>query len=608
MTLNIEQLGNKATKPWFSKAGSGWNVSLPTSGNLMQPYSTSTVTVFVTPPEGAIAGEVGVLKLRISDGDGSGEVIQEIPVRIGAKPEIQIDSSGSWMVSQDGGMPTAWVENLGNDLASLNIQLTGLPSGWTYVGPDAMVVAPSQILGIPFTLIPESSWDGQSFVVTIEVEHPSLGIYSIPISVENSSSSFASTPIVSGISDRNISIDFNGNVTLDSLQSSISYTQQNGKITLLIPDSRVNLSLFDQGNPESEYIIHIVGQTLPDISGNCQLNSAAFETLGLNTISGSVGSCSLTSSSDERLRGSFVLITNTGEQIPITQSSVNMAESTTESFSINLSSWSTDAGYVDIRLMFIDSYGRVIDEESVSVISRSSGWNIGISSVESDGDITVGISRESATYQRLIGVTCKLMVTKSQDVLVATVIVDIGGSEYAPVIVVKDPGNIDDGEQIKATIGCNAPFDIDENPNDDTKSADYNEESTIKVSGDDILITIMVAGILIVIAFFAGLLQIKDEKELPKSTDLEIKQIEKVVEVEEEIDDINFEFEEEIIEQNNEVIDLDDEEPISMEETVVEEPDNSPSGRLASLRDELDDDKVIERRPLRDRMDDFFND
>ena len=512
------------------------------------------------------------------------------------------------MVSQDGGMPTAWVENLGNDLASLNIQLTGLPSGWTYIGPDAMVVAPSQILGIPFTLIPESSWDGQSFVVTIEVEHPSLGIYSIPISVENSSSSFASTPIVSGISDRNISIDFNGNVTLDSLQSSISYTQQNGKITLLIPDSRVNLSLFDQGNPESEYIIHIVGQTLPDISGNCQLNSAAFETLGLTTISGSVGSCSLTSSSDERLRGSFVLITNTGEQIPITQSSVNMAESTTESFSINLSSWSTDAGYVDITLMFIDSYGRVIDEESVSVISRSSGWNIGISSVESDGDITVGISRESATYQRLIGVTCKLMITKSQDVLVATVIVDIGGSEYAPVIVVKDPGNIDDGEQIKATIGCNAPFDIDENPNDDTKSADYNEESTIKVSGDDILITVMVAGILIVIAFFAGLLQIKDEKELPKSTDLEIKQIEKVVEVEEEIDDINFEFEEEIIEQNNEVIDLDDDEPISMEETVVEEPDNSPSGRLASLRDELDDDKVIERRPLRDRMDDFFND
>ena len=611
LTLNIEQLGNKATKPWFSKAGSGWNVSLPDSGDVMQPYSTSTVTVFVTPPEGAIAGEVGVLKLRISDGDGSGEVIQEIPVRIGAKPEIQIDSSGSWMVSQDGGMPTAWVENLGNDLASLNIQLTGLPSGWTYVGPDAMVVAPSQILGIPFNLIPASSWDGQSFIIAIEVEHPSLGVSSISITVENSSSSFASTPVVSGISDRNMSIEFNGNVSLDSLQNSISYSQQNGKITLLIPDTRVNLTLIDQENPDLEYIIHIVGQTLPDISANCQLNSAAFETLGLNTISGSVGSCTLTSSSDERLRGSFVLITNTGEQIPIAQSNINMAESTTESFSINLSSWSTDAGYVDIVLMFIDSYGRVIDEDSVSVISRSSGWNIGISSVESDGDITVGISRESATYQRLIGVTCKLTITKSQDVLVATVIVDIGGSEYAPVIVVKDPGNIDDGEQIKAAIGCNAPFDIDENPSDDTKSADYNEESSIKVSGGDILITIMVSGILIIIAFFAGLLQIKDEKEIPKSTDIKInqtEQIEQIVKVEEEIDDINFEFEEEIDEKTEEVIDLDDEEPISIEETVVQEPDNSASGRLASLRDELDDDKVIERRPLRDRMDDFFND
>ena len=203
------------------------------------------------------------------------------------------------------------------------------------------------------------------------------------------------------------------------------------------------------------------------------------------------------------------------------------------------------------------------------------------------------------------------MITKSQDVLVATVIVDIGGSEYAPVKVIKDPGNIDDGEQIKATISCNAPYDIDENPSDDTKSADYNEESSINVSGSDILTTIMVAGILIVIAFWQGLLQVKDEKDLPKSTDLEIKhteKVEQVIKVEEEIDDINFEFEEDIIEQSEEVIDLDDEEPISIEESVVQEPDYSASGRLASLRDELDDDKVIERRPLRDRMDDFFND
>ena len=72
LTLNVEHLGNKATEPWFSKAGSGWNISYPDSGTTVQPFGNSNVTIFVTPPENAIAGEVGIIKLRISDGDCSG--------------------------------------------------------------------------------------------------------------------------------------------------------------------------------------------------------------------------------------------------------------------------------------------------------------------------------------------------------------------------------------------------------------------------------------------------------------------------------------------------------------------------------------------------------
>ena len=262
--------------------------------------------------------------------------------------------------------------------------------------------------------------------------------------------------------------------------------------------------------------------------------------------------------------------------------------------------------------MFIDSYGRVIDEDSVSVISRSSGWNIGVSSVQSDGDITVGISRESETYQRLIGVTCKLKLTNSDDILITTVIVDIGGSEFAPVIVIKDPGTIDDGEQITATIGCDAPFDVDENPSDDSKKADYNEESTLNVSGGDILTTILVAIILVVIAFFAGLMQNNEKgEEIDKTEPIATKPIRESVEqikVEQEIDDFSLEFEEDIIQNSEEeVIDIEDEKPSVVEEPV-REPDNSASGRLASLRDELDDDDVIQRKPLSDRMNDFFND
>ena len=188
---------------------------------------------------------------------------------------------------------------------------------------------------------------------------------------------------------------------------------------------------------------------------------------------------------------------------------------------------------------------------------------------------------------------------------------DIGGSDYAPVIVIKDPGNIDDSEQITATIRCEAPFDIDENPDDDSKSADYNEEDSLSVSGNDVLITVVVAIILVVIAFFAGLLQIKEEEDKDNIKPVETKSTdkpEKEIEVQEEIDEFSLEFEEDITEQTSDVIDLDEEQPKSLEESVtVQEPDNSASGRLASLRDELDDDNVIQRRHLRDRMDDFFN-
>ena len=76
----------------------------------------------------------------------------------------------------------------------------------------------------------------------------------------------------------------------------------------------------------------------------------------------------------------------------------------------------------------------------------------------------------------------------------------------------------------------------------------------------------------------------------------------------EDIDDFSLEFDQDLEEKVNDVIDVDEEDvETSVSEEIVQEMDNSASGRLASLRDELDEDNVIEKRPLKDRMDDFFN-
>ena len=611
LTLSVEQLGNKATEPWFSKAGSGWNISYPDYGSIVQPFDESSVTVFVTPPENAIAGEVGIIKLRISDGDGSGEVIQEVPVRVGTAPEISIGHAGSWMVNEQGGMPTAWVENLGNDIATLDVRLFGLPNDWIKNAPNTIVIAPGQILGLPFDIVPPSDWDGQSMVVNFEIEHPSLGISSMAITVENSSFSFSSSPVLSGISDRNMTIDYNGDLELTSQDTNIDFSQDSGLMSITLPSSRMNFTLSDPQDSSLEYVIHLDGRTLPEVTGNCNLEVNSFDNLGMVPISGKVGQCQLFASNEETLRGTIILISNSGIQVPISDSGVVLGKSQNQTIDINLSSWSTDAGTIELKLMFIDNYGRIIAEDAVTVVSRSSGWNIGIANFNADGDIKIDISRTE--YNRLIGVTCKLKVSAATSNWEETLVVDIGGLEFAPKLVIDDPGDlVNDGEKLTAVISCASPYDIDDNPEDDISTTTFSKSSTINVGISDVIVAIGISIVLVVIAFFAGLLQVREdqsEKKIKQSSEKIVTEIEQIEEVEsiEEIDDFSMEFDEDLENISDDVIDLDEETTPSVDEEIVRELDTSASGRLASLRDELDDENIIEKRPIKDRMDEFFN-
>ena len=167
----------------------------------------------MTPPEDAVAGEIGILKLRISDADGSGSTVQEIPVRVGDAPNIVIGHKGIWKINDQGGMPTAWIENSGNDVAVLQMSVAGLPSGWTVEGPSQMVVAPNQLLGIPLNLIPSEGWTGQRFLATLEITHPTLGLQIHDIEIEKGALAFGSTPVYRAASGTQVSILMNSNVS-----------------------------------------------------------------------------------------------------------------------------------------------------------------------------------------------------------------------------------------------------------------------------------------------------------------------------------------------------------------------------------------------------------
>jgi hypothetical protein len=62
-TIQVEvvQLGNAPSIPYFTKSGQGWNTSLP-DGILMEPGQRELIDIYVESPNNAIAGEVNIVK------------------------------------------------------------------------------------------------------------------------------------------------------------------------------------------------------------------------------------------------------------------------------------------------------------------------------------------------------------------------------------------------------------------------------------------------------------------------------------------------------------------------------------------------------------------
>ena len=607
LTLNVEHLGNLARQPWYSKAGEGWNITVPQNGDVVQPYGDTTVTIFVTPPIDAVAGEVGVLRLRVSDGDGSGQTIQEVPVRVGLSPSIELYSKGDWPVNSSyESMPTAWIENTGNDLAILELNVNGVPNDWTVNYPETMVASPGQILGLPISLLPSPSWDGSTTSIEISVTHPILGTQSITMDVKQSDFAFTSSPVISGIVGELATIS----TTNNGVSVTNDITLIDSALLVMIPNTKQNITLtsLDEIN---EYYIHSAGYVLPEYTASCSFLLSSMSDLGRISISDKIGSCTLTSPQESRFSGNIVLFTSAGENIPIERNQFSVGQGVTSTFDINASNWKPEAGPLTLNLLVVDSYGREVTVKTLEVVSRASGWNVGISEMSAEETIRVSISRTS--YQRLIGVTCTLYLDSPDNSWSKSVIVDIGGLNNAPTIVIDNPGVLSDDDLIRAEFSCASPYDIDDNPNDDTAQAYYKPAKAEIIESSQFVFGLLTIIIILGGAYFAGFLtpnkppriktqEINEEPNVTETTEQDSEINDKL---EEDIDDFSLEIEQITNDEVIEIIELDESES-TMPQSVE---DSSASGRLASLRDEImTDDKPVDTRPISDRMADFFND
>ena len=605
--LTVEQIGNAPAQPYFLKAGEGWNVSLPTSGSSIDPGSKGTFNITVYPPQDSIAGEVGVVSIQISNGDGSGTVVEQVPVRIGSVPGIIVDSKGSWKV-RDGvsSWPTAWIENTGNDVAIMDLSLNNLPSGWVVNGDDVIVVAPSEIKGIPLQITPADSWNGVNIQLEIELNHPILGLISYPITVNNSDIVLISSPVHTGRSGEKVTI------TTSSVTTGVETS------LVPLPDSRSNTT-------HNGMALHLFGIPSPVHSANCENTFGNLDLLGIESISKTWTSCSISANVEHDLVANAWVKTSRGEILDSRTLRLSANESVITNLSI--SNWDPEPGVIAVEILIIDSNGLQLYSDTTTHVARQSGWNLRVASLTvDDNSVEVGIDRSG--YQMMEGSICKLKIQVVDGSWEKNMAIDVYGSVYAPGVTIDRPSEIGDSAEVSATVSCLAPWDIDDNPEDDSMSVYASNLPVVTYGSSDVYWTIGIALLMLVVAFFGGVLNLRNEehdlgeKKLPQSTHSPKPVIEKeevkVVQDDIVLDDMNLDdisFEQGIettdevfvspqVSQENEIV-------VEPEEEVIDIDDSTASGRLSALRKEMATDsgqKDNSRDDLSKRLDSFMKD
>ena len=494
------------------------------------------------------------------------------------------------MVRQDvSSWPTSWIENTGNDVAIMQLSVPNLPSGWVLVSEDVVVVAPGEIKGMPLQLQPASDWNENNFQLDIHLEHPTLGTLVHAITVTQSDTVLTSSPVHTGRSGEKVSI------TTDS--------SSDGVETSLVPLPEIRSNTTHNG-----MTLHLVGIPAPIHEADCENAFGSLTSLGIEDVSTLWTSCLLTANSEHPLVANAWLRTSDGEMLD----SRTIRLSPGDNMTVNLSalSWDPEPGLLSVEVLIVDSNGLSLYSSTSEHIARQSGWNLKISNFDIDEDyINVGIDREG--YEIMEGSICQVDIVKTDGKWQKSVAVDIYGSKYAPSIQIDRPDKIDDDAEVTATISCLAPWDVDDDSTDNSMKVYADNLPLVTYESSDLYWTGGIALILIVLAYFGGVLNLKrpEDKVVKKEEPVIRKEVVEETKPDEEIviDDMSLgeePFEEEPPEEEEEV-------EIEPEEEVIDIDDSSASGRLSALRREIKTDLDPVSEPEDDissRLDAFLKD
>ena len=494
ITLELEQRGNSPSRAYLSASidAVGWNLTLPDDMPFLDPGETVAVQVYIVPPQGAISGPTAEMTIIARNGDGSGTGETILPLRIRPAYDFTVTTPNDWegwQVSDSGGMPRITIANLGNAANQLHVELIGLPSGWAPTEAN-ISLAWSEMKGVPIDLIPDSSWDHSNF--TIEVKVTDLGgkIVTLNAEVLFSDVAWATSPVMWGsIGDDKI-VNFHGSLinsvttgstSLEQIQSGWLLPSPSGDGSLVVSNSQGDVSLF--------YTAHMQMTTSRQISCTMDSNLSAQPLISCDIYNGS-----------SPFTWSILLRAEDGTLINSRNGVVEADKE--ETVNLSATGWNPTTGIHELTVLVFSSDGRLQSSESQHYVVRATGWNVGIELEESSsGDINVLIQREN--HQIMTDSICIVKLVQGDWSM--EVSVDISAT-LAPKLSVPRPTG-DSTVPVNATFSCQAPWDVDDDPSDNTHDLVLSSQPNIIPVSSDTVYAIGTGLLIIAVLWLLGVIR-----------------------------------------------------------------------------------------------------
>ncbi len=490
--LDIIQLGNSPSIPFASHyvtGQNGWQIEQMEELGEVVPGATTKLLLNVTPPESATHGKSVELHVRVREGDSSGLVEITLPLMVAIMHDFSMEGEGPWVISPQGGLPQVKVRNLGNSPTTIDLQILSLPPGWVVEGSTEVVLGIGEERGLPISLVPEEEWGGEQKTIRIIAQDPAGNQEEIIIGTAQSTHSWASSPYISAIVGDDATIMIHGTDSGSTIiPSSGADSLQMSSMGWLLPVSSSGTWNLDiDGESSLQYVISAIEVESREIL--CQVSG---EVADIRT------TCTIHNGS-EAFDFQALLIGDEGQIID----SVFGNLAANQSFIVNLSaeSWNPSPGKREISIRILDAKGRLVGEADRAYDIRRTDWNVGLVGLELEGQgegQKLKVLTKRLNENLLENADC--IITISAGTHYSEHLVDMTQT-FVPSPIIDRP-DVEDGEELVATIGCAFPWDIDSDQSDNEAQVILSGRSSVTDGISDFNTGAMAA--ILVIGLYTG--------------------------------------------------------------------------------------------------------